>query len=159
MIFRFLSLPAQAVRSRLEGVWPLKNSAVRNVDDRYEPGMNGYMRQFENITAFAIVNQWRAGQVGHFRKNSPDEMSAEVVLYVKFIFSISQDFYILIFNFIFRYRANSFDEKGNVPFAKRSINTEIIDSNLARKSENVDQIELGDDMQVCNKLVRVMSFM
>ena len=74
-----MELPAQAVRCRLQGVFP-----PRNPDGSFENAFSqttlDFMHQFDGKPVAAYFHEWNAGQVGYFAKPALRELQACVML-------------------------------------------------------------------------------
>ena len=79
LLFRFMELPAQAVRCTLDGVCPPNKIGLR---ENSAGKVNGYPEvkfySMEEYNGKVAVNHWNAGKVGQLAKSR--ELKSHVVL-------------------------------------------------------------------------------
>lgn len=74
-----MELPAQAVRCRLQGVFPPRNPDGSFGSEFPQTALD-FMRRFDGKPAAAYFHEWSAGQVGYFAKPALRELQASVIL-------------------------------------------------------------------------------
>ena len=74
-----MELPAQAVRCRLQGVFPPRNPDGSFGSTFPHTALN-FMHQFDGKQVAAYFHEWNAGRVGYFAKPALRELQVGVIL-------------------------------------------------------------------------------